>query len=173
MRCFVTSQMLFKNNQKLANFILHKHFPAYAFDEDMQQEAYIGLWQACTTYDKNTSAFSTYASACIYNQICAALRKINKEQLNFVVSENATTDDGKVVSIFDIENLDNIYISVESSVILKEYIQSLSDRDRIVFGLLSNGGKQRDMERACNVSHYTISKSVTRIKKALKQLFVK
>lgn len=66
------------DNSKLIYHCLHKHHPTYAFDEDIIMEAYIGLIKAVDTYQEGKSAFSTYATTCILNQIKMHFRSNNK-----------------------------------------------------------------------------------------------
>lgn len=48
----MTPEERFQENQKLVHFILQKKFPLVAFDEDVIQEANMGLWKACIGFDE-------------------------------------------------------------------------------------------------------------------------
>ena len=71
-------EQLFYNNLELAYFTLWKHYPTFAQDEDLKQEAVLGLWKACLTYDESKSKFSTYAVSCMLNKMKVWLRDRSK-----------------------------------------------------------------------------------------------
>lgn len=70
----IEAEQLFLENKNLAYHVLHRNYPSYGQNEDMQQEALLGLWKACLTYSSNKGQFSTYAGQCVLNQIRGALR---------------------------------------------------------------------------------------------------
>lgn len=62
----MTPEERFQENQKLVHFILQKKFPLVAFDEDVIQEANMGLWKACIGFDEAKGySFSTFAGTII------------------------------------------------------------------------------------------------------------
>lgn len=70
------SNELFEQNRGLVYYTMNKYYPGFKNDEDLQQEALIGLWNAARTYneDKNIP-FAGYAVPCIRNQIRRTLHK--------------------------------------------------------------------------------------------------
>lgn len=73
---------LFEANQGLAYFTLNKNYPYYKMDEDYKQEAALGLWKACLTYDESLNVkFSTYGVACVHGHLKTLFSK-NKELQN-------------------------------------------------------------------------------------------
>lgn len=68
------------DNEKLVYFVVSKHFPAYYTDEDIIQCGRIGLWRACKNFNNDKSAFSTFATACIHNEIAKELRNRNRKR---------------------------------------------------------------------------------------------
>ena len=89
------AEQLFHNNIKLAHYVLHRNYPTFSQNEDMHQEALLGLWRACLTYDKNKGHFSTYAGQCILNQIRYVMRSLTKQpetvSLSHPVGDNGVT----------------------------------------------------------------------------------
>lgn len=73
---------LFDSNQGLAYFTLNRNYPYYKMDEDYRQEAALGLWKACLTYDDSLNVkFSTYGVACVHGHLKTLFSK-NKELQN-------------------------------------------------------------------------------------------
>lgn len=68
------------DNKKLVYFVINKFFPDLNEDEDIIQVGMIGLWKACINYEEQRSNFSTYATACILNEIRMELRNRAKEK---------------------------------------------------------------------------------------------
>lgn len=82
------------SNEKLVYDLLKKYFSMYSKSEDMQQEARIGLWKACMTFDENHGvAFSSYAYRCMRNEVLMALRK--EKHVSSFVSLNQLLDTGE------------------------------------------------------------------------------
>ena len=76
-RCMLNPERLFEENEKLAYDVVHKmklSIPTFT-QEDLFQTAKVGLWRACKTYDEQRSKFSTWAVACITNELLMAYRK--------------------------------------------------------------------------------------------------
>lgn len=69
-------ERLFNDNINLAYYIVRKINIPNMLDEDKFQISMIALWKACETYDPNrNSKFSSYASACIKNELLMTKRK--------------------------------------------------------------------------------------------------
>ena len=59
----MTPEELYLVNERLAYWVLAKFYPAFQMDEDYQQMAKIGLWQACLGYKEDAQIkFSSYVS---------------------------------------------------------------------------------------------------------------
>lgn len=87
----MTPEERYLSNEKLVYDMLKKYFPIYQHNEDMQQEARIGLWKACMSFqDDYGIAFSSYAYRCMRNEVLMALRKENK--IISIVSLNQLID---------------------------------------------------------------------------------
>lgn len=75
----MTPEELYKANENLVYFVLHKKFPQYAHDEDMQQVAKIALWCACKKFDAGKGfSISTFATRYIQNGILHELTTKNR-----------------------------------------------------------------------------------------------
>lgn len=155
-------EQLFHENLELAYFILWKHYPTFAQDEDLKQEALLGLWKACLSYDQQKSMFSTYASRCIHNRLRMWLRERSKHpdtvSINSPVAgygeEGPTLED----TIEDpVPAIDEDYIN------LKNFLASLSERDQKIVKLRMQGLTQEQIARELGMTRVNCSVRLTRI----------
>lgn len=155
-------EQLFYKNLELAYFTLWKHYPTFAQDEDLKQEALLGLWQACLSYDQQKSMFSTYASHCIHNRLRVWFRERSKHpdtvSLNNLVSgyeeEGLTLED----TIEDpVPAIDEGYID------LKDFLASLSERDQKIVKLRMQGLTQKQIAQELGMTRVNCSMRLTRI----------
>lgn len=69
----------FEENMGLAHDALNRYFPALCADEDLRQEAYMGLWKAIQLYDPTLRVrFSTFAEQVIRNHCIDYLRAVSR-----------------------------------------------------------------------------------------------
>ena len=69
-------ERLFNDNINLAYYVARKINIPNMLDEDKFQISMLALWKACKTYDPTRNLkFSTYASACIKNELLMTRRK--------------------------------------------------------------------------------------------------
>ena len=78
---------------------MHKYFPVYASNPDIQQVVMMGLWKACLKFDpKRGLKLSTFAYRCMRNELLMYLRKdeYSKQTRNNVtmLSLNAEMEGG-------------------------------------------------------------------------------
>lgn len=71
---------LYEKNEALVYYIVNQRYPDFISDEDLLQEAKIGLWKACLSYNPDRSMLSTFAVPAICNSINIYLRKCNRDQ---------------------------------------------------------------------------------------------
>ena len=83
------AEQLYAENETLVHGALRRFFPTFAFNEDIQQVARIGLWKACLHYDTEKSRFSTAAYRFIVNEVSMELRKKRRKSEPPTVSLNA------------------------------------------------------------------------------------
>jgi len=80
----------YEDNIKLAYWVVSRHFPNLTWDEDIRQEACIGLWKAAKTFNDTLGVkFSTYADTCIRNSCLMELRRRKRANKMVVVSHDA------------------------------------------------------------------------------------
>lgn len=72
---------LILNNMPLVYHVIHKYYPKYARDEDVEQCGMIGLIQAVDGYDETKSKFSTYAVTIIRREINRELKRREADKM--------------------------------------------------------------------------------------------
>lgn len=152
-------QDLVLDNMNLVYHTLHKYFPTYAFDEDIQQIGMLGLCKAADTYDDTKSKFSTYAVKCIVNQVRMELRsrsrRMDTVSLESVVSESS---DGETLELGDVCRGESDVGSVIN------VMDALNDRERKVVELRYAGLEVNEIVRELGLSRATISKAISQTK---------
>lgn len=155
----------FYENRGLAVWSVNRYFPNLSADEDILQEAFIGLWKACLTYDSKKAKFATYAVTCIKNQVLMALRKRRKDyKLPVISMEEAATKNknGEALSILD--TLVDPSECPEETVRVKEYLSTLCERDRLLLCLRMNGLSQKEAGKALGVSQAQCSRYLKQLR---------
>lgn len=152
---------LFQQNQKLAYSILWKKFPAFALDEDVKQEALLGLWKACLSWDAKKSKFSTYASKCILNQVYNYFRK--QAPINKQVSLEAMISglDGLTLADMMEEPIPSIR---DEKTALKDLFLGLSPKEIQLVQARLDGKTQAEIAESLGITQPTCSKMLTKIK---------
>lgn len=159
------AEQLFLENTALAYHILHKDFPTFAQSEDMKQEALLGLWRACISFDPSKGKFSTYAGCCILNAIRYALRGYQKQpetvSLNQPISEEGSTLE---------DLLEDPYPSVDEGLIdLVTFLKGLPERERKLIQCRLDGLTQNQISAEMGLSQTWCS----RILKKMRQEYLK
>lgn len=151
---------LFEDNQKLAYSTLWKYYPWYATDEDMKQEALLGLWKACITFDPGKSQFSTYAVTCIQNQIRMALRDNSKQPLTVSLEANLAGVEGLTIG----DTLEELAPSISDEyILLKEFLRTLSSRDQLLIKYKLMGLNQKQIAQRLGITPVYCGRLFTKI----------
>lgn len=126
--------------------------------------AAIGLCKAGITYKGDKSKFSTYAYKCMFNSVMCELRKelstkrLPKHKILYYQAE-LEHNDGKNASLLDfIPSNEDVENNTLSKVLLDEYAKTLSDRDKRMLVLLSDGYKQREISKIVGCSQPQVSR---------------
>lgn len=153
---------LILENQKLVNFLLHKYYPKFAYDEDMISCGMIGLCKAADSFDETKSKFSSYASRCIMNEFKMEFRR--RKKYNDVISlESTVFDDGEnktttlgdmIVGQPDVDFTDS-----------EGFYNSLTNLEKKVFELTKRGFKTVEIGDKLNISQPHAWRIQNKIKK--------
>lgn len=151
----------FEENQNLAYYILSKHYPTYIHDEDLKQDALLGLWQACLTFEEGKSKFSTHAGVCIINSIRSTLRQRNKDPELLSLDQPTCGEDSSLLY----EAIEDPSALIDDGVIcFKEFCKTLSDLERCCIQLRLKGNSQVDIAKTLGVSRSWVNQIIKTIR---------
>lgn len=172
----------------LAIKLARRYFLAGQDNDDLYQEAMIGLFKAYQGYKKNVNSdFRSFASLCINRQIMSAIKIANRQKnkaLNNYISLNNQggydikkegQDDSDDVLYFIIPSTeqlpdDRLISKEEIETIKKEIINNLSNFEKNVLSLYLKGLSYKQMAIKLNKKEKSIENSLTRIKSKLSYL---
>lgn len=139
----------FQANQNLAYHILSKYYPTYVQDEDLKQDALLGLWQACLTFEEGKAKFSTYAGKCITNSIRITLRHRNKVPETLSLDQPMGGGDNSLLS----EVIEDTSSSIDDGIIcFKEFWKTLTNLERYCVQMRLKGYSQVDIAKKLGVT---------------------
>ena len=95
-------QQLIEDNMNLVHFIISKHYPTFIGDEDIAQCGMIGLCRAADTWKDDKSAFSTYASKCILNEIYDEFKRRCRHKEVWSLDYPIRNEDGETTASGDL-----------------------------------------------------------------------
>ena len=131
--------------------------------------AAIGLCKAGITYKGDKAKFSTYAYRCMFNEVMQDKRKerstkrIPQNQIVYYEAELEICDGDTASFLNFIPSSQDVEGDSLSKIMFDEYSKKLSDRDKKIFFLFSEGYKQREICKMVGCSQPQVS----RIKKKL------
>ena len=160
---------LFYDNIKLAYHTSNKFNQDILEPDDVKQLALLGLWRACQTYDSCRGInFSTYAIACMNNQIRMALRRPLKQGEKFrILSYDNEINDSEGLSLIETlaDPMDIEENMMEADIYnnVKTIISELSKREQLLLRLyFFDGYKQREISSLVNVSQANVSRIINK-----------
>lgn len=160
----MTPEERYLANERLVYHVLKTRYPMSLHNEDIQQEARIGLWRACQTFDEESGTkFSTYAGMCIDNAIKWAFRKIHHQvptvSLDAVIEDQSNHDmtlKGILIGDFDID-----WCNYEA------FVECLTPKERQVCELKLLGYSQTRIGEIMGYKQSSISRLAVSAKKKL------
>lgn len=169
----------------LASKIARSYFLIGAEGEDILQEAMLGLYSACRTYDEAYSSFKSFATLCITRSIQTAVKKANRlknkllnESLTLnnqgaVVMEGKDEDDEEISLYIPSGILDpeDIMLQEERKVELNEAINNnLSVKEKRVLQLYLSGYSYFEIAKRINITTKAVDNAIARTKRKLEKL---
>lgn len=158
---------LFEANVNFVGFFISRHFPQLIGDEDIYQEALVGLWKACQAYDENKSKLLSFASTCIRNEILMELRRRSKTMRleGLRLEDIISTEEELQLS----EILPDPIAQVEKSeVFVKDFFNQLAAKDKQIVSLLIQGANQTEIAKLLGISQSYCSRCIIQIGKDYK-----
>lgn len=157
-----TREELFQEHQSFVYWVLNRQFPSIANDEDVKQEALIGLWAACCTYDSSLGRFSTLATRCITNQVLMWIRKSNKYKKVATCSLDDPIQGCDSITLADRIPDPNWETAFVNEEFMRE-LHTLSQEDRIIVHLKLMGETQSHIAKQLGKSQPYVSRRLKRI----------
>lgn len=137
-------------------------------EEDLFQEGLVGLLKAVRTYDGVSSAFSTYASACVGHSVISAVRRYRVQNYSSVPLEETETE------LISGSSPESEFLDRESSSLLYERVLSeLSAYERTVFELYLSDLSYAEIAARIGKSEKSIANALCRIRLKLKALLIR
>jgi RNA polymerase sporulation-specific sigma factor len=169
----VDRDRLFTENIPLAYFIAQKWRLNYAdIITDIEQEAQIGLWKACRSFDPGRGIkFSTYAARCIENQLGMFHRGQKKHRNRDVsLSQPLVSDyEGNELTYEDILAAKDIDLDL---VVVMEEVMAATDKtlaEKLFLLYYHEEMSQRDLADILGYSQSYVSRLIHRGARRLRQ----
>ena len=135
--------------------------------DDLYQEGLLGLLSAIYSYrpDKNT-AFRTFASVCISNQIKAAIKSANSKK-NLPFGSLLSIDDTTVPAT---ESVEDLFIFNETQEVLNSFLsEELSPLELSVIRLFLQDMSYKDISENLGVPVKSVDNAIQRIRGKLRE----
>lgn len=153
---------LIEDNMKLVYFIINRYYPTFSNNEDIIQCGMLGLCQAARTWDESKSAFSTYASQAILNEIRREFSKSQRRVPTFSLSQFVSDTEDEVDYL-------NIVVDERSEDFIDEFnfdlfCETLDEREKITCEGLKNGLNYEQIGNIIGCSKQNVVHIVRKIK---------
>lgn len=129
---------------KLVHLIANKYQNHRHDYYDISSEGMVGLVKAYNSFDwarKNIS-FYTYAERCIHNEIRMYIRKKKiRKPINDTFPLNEPIEGAEEITLADILGCEADF----TAIYVKQFLDSLSPRNRHIVEILLKGGRKRDV----------------------------
>lgn len=168
-------KVLIEHNLRLVVYIAKKFENTGVGLEDLISIGTIGLIKAINTFrsDKNIK-LATYASRCIENEILMYIRKCSSHKNDVSIDEPLNIDwDGNELLLSDVLGSDDDSVSrdmekCEDEKIVREAVEELSDRERLIIELRFGFSGKREMTQKEVADMLGISQSyISRLEKKI------
>lgn len=168
----------------LASKIARSYFLVGAESEDILQEAMLGLYSACRTFETGGASFKSFANLCITRAVQSAVKRANRlknKMLNDSVSlsnQGSILIDGKSenedIDLYIPSNIldpENALLAEERKAELNKIInENLSIKEKKVLVLYLNGLSYAQIAEKLGENTKSVDNAITRTKKKLEEL---
>lgn len=130
---------------------------------------YFGLYKACKIFNTNINcALSTLAYKCMNNEILMYCRKLERhKKLNPISLDTIIDDTNRVITLNDIvaedENIEDLIIEKYNYQEIIYALKFLSEKDKEILYLYSEGKTQKQIAEIYKVKQPTISRRLKRV----------
>ena len=178
-------ELLLAKFKPLACKIARKYFLAGQDEEDLYQEAMIGLFKAEQSFNEPAGQdFKSFATLCINRQIQTAVKNSNRKK-NKILNESISLNNQGGIDNYESDDEEQLYFIIPSSsplpddeLIYKEKVdeiknaidQKLSTYERKVLSLYLKGLSYKEMGQILEKETKSIENCLSRIKSKLSYL---
>lgn len=178
-------ELLLAKFKPLACKIARRYFLAGQDEEDLYQEAMIGLFKAEQSFNENAGQdFKSFATLCINRQIQTAVKNSNRKK-NKILNESISLNNQGGIDLYESDDDEQLYFIIPSSsplpddeLIYKEKVdeiknainQKLSVYERKVLSLYLKGLSYKEMGQILEKETKSIENCLSRIKSKLSYL---
>lgn len=178
-------ELLLAKFKPLACKIARKYFLAGQDEEDLYQEAMIGLFKAEQSFNETARQdFKSFATLCINRQIQTAVKNSNRKK-NKILNESISLNNQGGIDVYESDDEEQLYFIIPSSsplpddeLIYKEKVdeiknaidQKLSTYERKVLSLYLKGLSYKEMGQILEKETKSIENCLSRIKSKLSYL---
>lgn len=178
-------ELLLAKFKPLACKIARKYFLAGQDEEDLYQEAMIGLFKAEQSFNETAGQdFKSFATLCINRQIQTAVKNSNRKK-NKILNESISLNNQGGIGVYESDDEEQLYFIIPSSsplpddeLIYKEKVdeiknaidQKLSTYERKVLSLYLKGLSYKEMGQILEKETKSIENCLSRIKSKLSYL---
>lgn len=152
----------FTESTPLVYWLVNRYFPSLSGDEDILQEAMIGLWNACLNFDEEKGfVFSTFATACVLNTVNMELRRRSRRIVTSSIDE-PISEDGLTVA----EVVEDKKAQIDDSILLlMDFFNSLTEKEQKAVKYRMMGLNQEAIGKKIGVSQAQCSRIFTKLRK--------
>lgn len=178
-------ELLLAKFKPLACKIARRYFLAGQDEEDLYQEAMIGLFKAEQSFNENAGQdFKSFATLCINRQIQTAVKNSNRKK-NKILNESISLNNQGGIDVYESDDEEQLYFIIPSSsplpddeLIYREKVdeiknainQKLSTYERKVLSLYLKGLSYKKMGQILEKETKSIENCLSRIKSKLSYL---
>ena len=178
-------ELLLAKFKPLACKIARRYFLAGQDEEDLYQEAMIGLFKAEQSFNENAGQdFKSFATLCINRQIQTAVKNSNRKK-NKILNDSISLNNQGGINLYESDDDEQLYFIIPSSsplpddeLIYKEKVdeiknainQKLSPYERKVLSLYLKGLSYKEMAQVLEKETKSIENCLSRIKSKLSYL---
>ena len=170
----------------LANKISRSYFLIGAENDDVLQEAMLGLYSACRNFKKGAHAsFKKFATLCITRAVQSAVKKANTMKNKYLNESYSLSSQGTVILDSQENNDDEVCLYIPSNILPPEDIilaeerekeieniidENLSKKEKSVLNLYLKGLTYIEIAEKLNENVKSVDNAISRTKRKLEDL---
>lgn len=177
---------LLKKYKTLANKISRSYFLIGAENDDILQEAMLGLYSACRNFKKDAhTSFKTFATLCITRAVQSAVKKANTIKNKFLNESYSLSSQGTVILDSNENTDEEVCLYIPSTSLAPEDIvlaeerekeiekiidENLSKKEKSVLNLYLKGLSYTEIAKVLNENVKSVDNAISRTKRKLEDL---